>query len=77
MDISIPTLLNANLGCVMDPPNCQLVPKKTHIVCTLGPSSRAVADLERLLYAGMSVARFNFSHGTHGEGQRHEFLLTL
>jgi pyruvate kinase len=44
---------------------CQLAPKKTHIICTLGPSSRSVEDLEGLLQAGMSVARFNFSHGTH------------
>jgi len=65
MDISMPTVLNANLGSVMDPPSCQLAPKKTHIVCTLGPSSRTVADLECLLEVGMSVARFNFSHGTH------------
>ncbi|KAE8098360.1 hypothetical protein FH972_016429 [Carpinus fangiana] len=38
---------------------------KTKIVCTLGPSSRSVDMLERLLRAGMNVARFNFSHGTH------------
>lgn len=65
LNISIPTLLNADLGSVMDAPSCALTPKKTHIVCTLGPSSRTVDDLEKLLYAGMSVARFNFSHGTH------------
>ncbi|KAH7447430.1 hypothetical protein KP509_01G107000 [Ceratopteris richardii] len=38
---------------------------KTKIVCTLGPKSRDVATIERLLRAGMSVARFNFSHGSH------------
>ncbi|GMY14223.1 pyruvate kinase, cytosolic isozyme-like [Fagus crenata] len=38
---------------------------KTKIVCTLGPSSRSVNMLESLLRAGMNVARFNFSHGTH------------
>jgi pyruvate kinase len=37
---------------------------KTKIVCTLGPKSREVSILEKLLKAGMNVARFNFSHGT-------------
>ena len=39
--------------------------KQTHVVCTLGPSSRSVEMVEKLLMAGMSVARFNFSHGSH------------
>ncbi|CAD7700103.1 unnamed protein product [Ostreobium quekettii] len=38
---------------------------KTKVVCTLGPSAREVETLEELLRAGMSVARFNFSHGDH------------
>lgn len=38
---------------------------KTKIVCTLGPKSREVPIIERLLRAGMNVARFNFSHGSH------------
>ncbi|KAH7276563.1 hypothetical protein KP509_39G012000 [Ceratopteris richardii] len=38
---------------------------KTKIVCTLGPKSRDVPVIESLLRAGMSVARFNFSHGSH------------
>ena len=38
---------------------------RTKIVCTLGPKSRSVPVLEALLQAGMSVARFNFSHGSH------------
>ncbi|KAK3002273.1 hypothetical protein RJ639_022185, partial [Escallonia herrerae] len=38
---------------------------KTKIVCTLGPASRSVDMVEKLLRAGMNVARFNFSHGSH------------
>ena len=49
----------------MRPPANSLLPKKTHIICTLGPSSRTVPQLQELLQAGMSVARFNFSHGSH------------
>ncbi|WCJ43682.1 Pyruvate kinase family protein [Euphorbia peplus] len=42
---------------------------KTKIVCTLGPQSRSVEMIEKLLRAGMNVARFNFSHGTHSYHQ--------
>ncbi|XP_058730613.1 pyruvate kinase, cytosolic isozyme [Vicia villosa] len=38
---------------------------KTKIVCTLGPASRSVPMIEKLLRAGMNVARFNFSHGSY------------
>ena len=39
--------------------------RKTKIVCTIGPASESEETLERLVRAGMDVARFNFSHGTH------------
>ncbi|GAV72706.1 PK domain-containing protein/PK_C domain-containing protein [Cephalotus follicularis] len=42
---------------------------KTKIVCTLGPASRSVEMTEKLLKAGMNVARFNFSHGSHAYHQ--------
>ena len=39
--------------------------KRAKIVCTLGPASVTQEQMERLLTAGMDVARLNFSHGTH------------
>ncbi|MGH9202944.1 MAG: pyruvate kinase, partial [Vicinamibacterales bacterium] len=38
---------------------------RTKIVCTLGPSSSTPEVIGALLDAGLSVARINFSHGTH------------
>jgi pyruvate kinase len=41
--------------------------RHTKIVCTIGPSSSSMETLDRLVAAGMDVARLNFSHGTHAE----------
>ncbi len=40
---------------------------RAKIIATLGPASRDDDTIRRLVKAGMSVARINFSHGTHAE----------
>ena len=40
---------------------------RTKIVCTIGPSSSSKQGIRALADAGMSVARLNFSHGTHAQ----------
>ncbi|MCB9645781.1 MAG: pyruvate kinase [Deltaproteobacteria bacterium] len=45
-------------------------PRRTKIICTLGPASNGDDQLEALIRAGMDVARFNFSHGTHEDHQK-------
>ncbi len=41
----------------------KLPANKTKLVCTIGPASDTPEMIEKLLLAGMNVARLNFSHG--------------
>ncbi|MFI9719363.1 pyruvate kinase [Streptomyces sp. NPDC052396] len=43
--------------------------RRSKIVCTLGPAVDSFEKLKTLIEAGMNVARFNMSHGTHSEHQ--------
>ncbi|NJQ00760.1 pyruvate kinase [Streptomyces zingiberis] len=41
--------------------------RRSKIVCTLGPAVDSYEQLKSLIEAGMNVARFNMSHGSHPE----------
>ena len=41
--------------------------RRAKIVCTLGPATHSYDGVRGLVYAGMDVARLNFSHGAHAQ----------
>ena len=45
-------------------------PRRTKIVCTLGPAVASRDGVRALIAAGMDVARLNFSHGEHDDHRR-------
>ena len=45
-------------------------PRRAKIVCTLGPATSSYDMIEKLVHAGMDVARLNFSHGSHEDRAR-------
>ncbi|MCQ9616837.1 pyruvate kinase [Paenalcaligenes niemegkensis] len=49
--------------------------RRTKIVATLGPASDTEAIIEKLILAGMDVARLNFSHGSAEDHRQKAFLV--
>ncbi len=41
------------------------MPRRTKIICTIGPASDSAEMIRKLAQEGMDMVRLNFSHGTH------------
>jgi pyruvate kinase len=52
-----------------------VTPRRTKIVCTIGPASSTPEQMDRLVAAGMDAARLNFSHGSHEQHAERARLL--
>ena len=49
--------------------------RRAKIVCTLGPATHSFEGIRALVYAGMDVARLNFSHGAYADhAQAYEWV---
>lgn len=64
-----PELRGANITLEKVMAKTETEKRQSKIVCTLGPACWDVPQLEELIDAGLTVARFNFSHGDH-EGHK-------
>ncbi len=42
-----------------------IYPRKTKVICTIGPASNSAEYLKSLIERGMDIARLNFSHGSY------------
>ena len=47
-----------------------MVKRRAKIVCTLGPATSTYEGIRGLVYAGMDVARLNFSHGAYSQHEQ-------
>lgn len=51
--------------CCLDVNSKASFVRQSGIICTIGPASREVEMLEKMMEHGMNIARLNFSHGSH------------
>lgn len=51
--------------CQLDPNAKTSFNRLTGLICTIGPASQSPEMLEKMMHAGMNIARLNFSHGTY------------
>src|SRR5919206_1198272 len=49
---------------------CATMSRRAKIVCTIGPVTATPEKIRELVWAGMDVARLNFSHGSHADHAR-------
>lgn len=51
--------------CALDIDSPSHPHRMANVVCTIGPATQSVEMLEKMMVAGMSIVRMNFSHGTY------------